>query len=366
MRIIITPEGVKEISPLQDELNHSPMKVQYSPNMNSSSSLLFSNNNMKKTRSISTLINAKTSNLQSSRSLFPLTSKNTIARTGSQNNFFKKIKITPKKLLIPKEQSELYDNDKTAESHIVRQTNDILSPLESKKVQFNQDSLPKLQNSYSLKEIINEDCFKQLNKKLIQDKFDSTHDILFDNKNFTNLREDSKRNNIFDKVEKEKNTKIDCTHSSLIEYLINRKKVSVGMLNILSSYNEDKMYKLNKICQRILVDTKEEKNILDDIKNKIINDKIKEKEYFRKKLNSMNKELKDSKKTIQDFKYKKLKDSHKLIFKEIHKDFKKKYWITNNNFKRFFYSRNSQSVKNGTVGANFFNCNTSLSSLSYK
>lgn len=366
MRIIITTEGVKEISPLQDEINQSPIRMLYSPNMSSSSSLLFYNNNMKKSRSISTMINSKISNIQSSHSQFPTSSKNSLGRSGSQRNFFKKIKITPKKLLIPKEQSDLYDNDKTAESHIVRQTNDILSPLESKKIQYSGESLPKLQNSYSPKEIINEDCFKKLNKKLIKDKFDSTHDILFDNKNFTNLREDPNKNNLFEKVEKEKNTKIDCIHSSLIEYLINRKKISVGMLNILSSYNEDKMYKLNKICQRILVDTKEEKSLSDDIKNKIINDKIKEKEYFRKKLNSMNKELKDSMKTIQNFKYKKLADSHKLIFKEIHKDFKKKYWITNNNFKRFFYSRNSQSVKNGTVGPNFFNCNTSLSSVSYK
>ena len=61
------------------------------------------------------------------------------------------------------------------------------------------------------------------------------------------------------KLKKEKKTKIDINNSSLIEYLINKKTISETLLNNLSHYNEDRMNRVNKICQRV---TRKRKNTI--------------------------------------------------------------------------------------------------------
>lgn len=352
MRIIITNDGIRELSPLKDERNRSNSLKNFSPQMSSSTSLLFSKKNVKRGSSI--LAQSKYSFHNSAKlNLLSFSSSNTNKLSDTNPLSLKYIRINPSRLIIPKEQNDLYDNDKSKTSQIVKQTNEILTSLENSKLPSNE-TLPRLQNSYSLREIISDSCFKKLDNQIRKEQFDSTHDLRIDHINVTNLRKEDKNKNIFEKVEKEKNTQIESSHGSLIEYLIKRNKISVNMLDLLSSYNEDKMYKLNKICQRILIKNQEDQLMTEDIQNRIASERLKEKEFFKNKLDSMNKDLTHSKSTINECKYKKLKNQHKLIFKEIHQDFKKKYWKMNNDYKRFFYSKSSKSFKNGYIPQNYF------------
>lgn len=359
MRIIITNDGIKEISPLKDEKNRSNSLKNFFPQMSSSTSLLFSKKNLK--RGSSNLGLSKFSFHNSAKSnLLSFSSSNTNKLSSTSPVSLKYIRINPNRLIIPKEQSDLYDSDKSKTNKIVKQTNEILTSLESSKLPLNE-TLPRLQNSYSLKEIISDSCFKKLDDQIKKEQYDSTHDLHIDNINVSNLRKEDKNKNILEKVEKEKNTQIESSNGSLIEYLIKRNRISVNTLDLLSSYNEGKMYKLNKICQRILIKHQEDQIMTEEIKNRIASERLKEKEFFKNKLELMNQELATSKSTINECKYKKLKNNHKMIFKEIHQDFKKKYWKTNNDYKRFFYSKSSKSFKNGNIPQNYFDSFSILS-----
>lgn len=94
---------------------------------------------------------------------------------------------------------------------------------------------------------------KWKNKK---EQFINQHDKIINEKD---LRKKDESYKVFEEIEKGKKTKIDVNHSSLIEYLINKKTISETLLNNLSHYNEDRMNRLNKICQRV---TKKRKNTI--------------------------------------------------------------------------------------------------------
>ena len=108
------------------------------------------------------------------------------------------------------------------------------------------------------------------------------------------------------------------------------------MINNLANYKEDKLKKINKICQKFILGQEKEKIFFE---KKIKLDKRKEeegkKDLYSKKL-SIDKETT----TINKFPFKLLK-SNRNRFLGIFNQFKKKYWLNNNNFQRYFRTKKS-------------------------
>ena len=124
MRIIITKEGVKQFVPLLEGIGstkHSNYQRLYShlPRANSVD-MLHHSVSSQKSRKLPTLRKHPS---------FHVISKD-------KHPFYKKIKIHPKRLAIPQEQTDLYDKDHQTQTTIVKQTADILMSLPSNKEYF--------------------------------------------------------------------------------------------------------------------------------------------------------------------------------------------------------------------------------------
>jgi hypothetical protein len=255
MRIIITNEGAKEISSLSKNSSTKSLTSKYNPLYNNenkskdlsksnSTSIIFSGQifpKIKNSKSLSKEKNIKSKYISS----FNLSQINPLF-----------IKIKQSKLQIPQEQTDLYDSDKYNLSFIVKQSNDIFSNLSNRNDLTNNSLSFPLKQTYNLGEIINKKCFDKLNKRIKKDQFINQHDKIIDEKD---LRKKDESYKVFEEIEKGKKTKIDINHSSLIEYLINKKTISETLLNNLSHYDEDRMNRLNKICQRVIVGQEKEK-----------------------------------------------------------------------------------------------------------
>ena len=112
------------------------------------------------------------------------------------------------------------------------------------------------------------------------------------------------------------------------------------MINNLANYKEDKLKKINKICQKFILGQEKEKIFFEKSKEKIKLDKRKEEEECKKDLDSMKLSIDKEITTINKFPFKLLK-SNRNRFLGIFNQFKKKYWMKNNNFQRYFRSKNS-------------------------
>ena len=336
MRIIITNEGAKEISSISKNSSMKSLTSKYNPLYNNenrskelsksnSTSIIFSGQifpKIKNSKSLSKEKNIKSKYISS----FNLSQINPLF-----------IKIKQSKLQIPQEQTDLYDSDKYNLSFIVKQSNNIFSNLSNRNDLTNNSLSFPLKQTYNLGEIINEKCFDKLNKRIKKDQFINQHDKIINEKD---LRKKDESYKVFEEIEKGKKTKIDINHSSLIEYLINKKTISETLLNNLSHYNQDRMTRLNKICQRVIVGQEKEKMFEKKSKEKIQLNKRREEEDFKNNLDFMKNSIEEEMKTFNKFNFKLLKNN-KERYSAIFNQFKKKYWMKNNNFQRYFRSKNS-------------------------
>ena len=339
MRIIITNEGVKEISTISKNSSSNSLLTTkfYNPlNYNSnndksrdlmksnSSSLIFSYQHLPKINQINIINNQnEKSNFLSSYNLSEINAP--------------LIQIKTHKLQIPQEQNDLYDNDKCNDSFIVKQTNDILLNISNKNDLTNNNNSSFIKQNFTLGEIINENCFQKLKKKLIKEQIINQNNKKI---NESDYRKYNDSNKVFEEIEKGKSTKISVNNNSLIEYLYNKKTISETLINNLSNCKEGRLNKINKICQKYIIGQEKEKLILEKSKEKIKLDKIREEEECKKDLELLKLSVDKETKTINNFQFKLLK-SNRNRFSGIFNQFKKKYWLNNNNFQRYFRTKKS-------------------------
>ena len=324
MRIIITNNGIKEVASLSPVIR--PQRINQTAQFPLRSNILSHSFSTPSMITMNTAKNEKVSQygLNSSVDLSLMQPK--------------VIKVKQTKIKLTKEKSELYDLDKSTNTTIVKQLPDIYLSLSSS--QTNSNTLPMLKNKYSLKEIINEKVFKKLDTKIKSDQYINNHDLIVDFNSFRKQKNDQK---VFDEIEKDKRKEIDANNSNLIEYLMGKTTISDKMLKNLNDYNEKRINRINKICQKILVKKEQDANFIKDVQQKMKNKEIAEQEECRQKLKKMNIEICKFYQKLS--KEKNLRSVNKKdIFASIHKDFSNKYWKKNNNFQRFFRFNRSKST----------------------
>jgi hypothetical protein len=194
-------------------------------------------------------------------------------------------------------------------------------------------SLPKIRSHYSIGEIINKKCFDKLNKK-IKDKIEEQkYDLKVDIKN---LRKYSNSKQIFDEINKEKNKSIDASNYKLIEYLMKKTSISKSFLKKLNECDDEKLTHLNKISGKVLIEKENQLNYNKRIKEKLKQQKIKETLQFRKILFNINNEVNNNVKNFHMNNYPLTKDNNKVVYRNVFRKFRRKYWKKSDNFSRFF------------------------------
>ena len=178
----------------------------------------------------------------------------------SDNNesIFKNVSISQKKLNMPKIMLDKYSKEslmKTIETENYLNSNNDKEEQKIKYTESNSSPLDK-DKMISLRELLN-----PKNKRKVDD-------IFLDKKININGGE------------------------SIINYLQMDKTISPSFIEKINKYNDEQLYKLDKVCQKYFDDKKIKSNLDDEIKQKIKNEYEQESIYYKNSLKNMNNNLK--------------------------------------------------------------------------
>ena len=127
-------------------------------------------------------------------------------------------------------------------------------------------------------------------------------------------------------------------------YLNEDNDISNNFIKQLSHFNDEKFRKLNKICQKIFLFKNKNKNLKNNIKEKLNEDNIKINNTYKNRLNELKKDLEKSK-SILSFEYPKYNKKDRYInqYRKAEKD-----WVrydTERYFKKSEPPKNSANPK---------------------
>ena len=171
----------------------------------------------------------------------------------------------------------------------------------------NEYMLPNIRKYFPLKNIINKDVFKRLNKDMKKlEKECNEEEKIFPKKNYfiKNTWENSKKN-----FELSLKNEINSKNINLIEYLNQDKNISNLFIQRFSKLDKEKIDKLDSISKKLLYKKMQDEQINIDIKNKLKTNIMNININFRKSLNNINNKLNEYVKIIN-------KDKEKFILND--------------------------------------------------
>ncbi len=279
----------------------------------------------------------------------------------------KSIDIHQKKLNIPKQINEKYNNpDSNDTSSLIlpelpknlnsrnrnySTNNDYsgsLVHIQSENV--NSSNGTGFQLIYSLRNVIQDKTYFNLRHNIQNVVREKEKLGRVDENNFRSIyKEKTDVENVDDLLN---NTVLDTGKINLIHYLNSKDNLSQQFIKNLNQADEDKINKINKYCQ-IIANQKEVNEIRKNIvKNKIKNRYIKDKNDCQELFGGMSNDIDMFKKICSDYE-RNYNQSKKENYREFHKDIQKKYWSKynvdllqrkNNNL---VYYNNNSFLENG-------------------
>ena len=216
---------------------------------------------------------------------------------------FKIVNIAETKLKIPPIMEEKYSKveskDKDYDQQVIPDVFlSINKSIESNISSSNNSKLPIIRSSFPIKYVIKPETYKKLEddiKKQQEDlviKGKKVNDTCFRSQVF----EDPKK--LFDKNALKE---IHAENRNLIMYLNSDETISNQYMDKLNKYNNDRLKKLNKICQSAFYYRDQTAIIEKYIKQKLIHDAVQTSEYYKEKLDEMKSDLDKSKDYFREF-----------------------------------------------------------------
>ena len=199
--------------------------------------------------------------------------------------------------------------------------------------------LPVIRTSFPIKYIINPYSYKKLENE-VKCKRDNLKRVKLNENNF--------RSEYYDdpvkKFERSVSSEIKIQNKNLIMYLNKDNDISNNFIKQLSNFNDEKLIKLNKICQKVFLFKNKNQNIQKNIKDKLNEDTVKINNTYKNRLNELKKDLEKSK-SILNFQYPKFNKKDRYInqYRKAEKD-----WIrydTERYFKKSEPPKNSANPK---------------------
>ena len=270
MRIVVTKNGtiiIKELEDLPQRRYHSIDSVNLSSSQKSEESNPFQNLNPKAK-------NFKMVNIAESKLKIPPIMEEKYTKVESNNQNFDQQVIPDVFLSI----------NKSIESNINSSSNN--------------SKLPIIRSSFPIKYVIKPESYKKLEKdvKIKEESLKTRNKELNENCFRSQVFEDPKK--IFDK---NSSKEIFAENRNLIMYLNSDDTISNKYMEKLNKYNEERIKKLNKICQSAFYYRDQGAVIEKFIKQKLRSDAVQTSEYYKEKLEEMKNNLEKSKDYIREF-----------------------------------------------------------------
>ena len=247
-------------------------------------------------------------------------SKINISNNNNKNINNKKITIKLRKYFFPKEISDNYNNIKTSENII---SNPIKNLPEIKEALNNKKSIQSISTikNFSLKEILGKEAVYKIKKNTIKEEKNkqivlTENDFRSEYKNLTKLEEIE--NILYNK-------KINKNKTNLIKYINSNKNIISNLsLKNISKLNDEKINKINKVCQNVLDNNIKYNRLINEIKSKIKQINFNDSVQGNFTLKNMINEIKIGNKIFKKYdKYNNNNESAKEVYKDKKKDYEK-------------------------------------------
>ena len=291
-----------------------------------------------------------------SRSRNHLTTKATSARSinnFTENSFPKALDVKMKKIQISKNISDKYNKDNSNNTIILDLPELIQKKLPptmnsnySVKRNFN-DASDMYDYQFSIKEILPHKTFLEFKKGMKKDLFIKDRNSKIDESMFRSAYKEKTENEI---LEEKMDTKIGSSNVNLIKYLNSQDNLNYKFVQKISSFDEERLSKINKICQKVF-----DNNEKFDLFNKIAKEKLSLKK--RKDLTDYNEKLDILSKNL--FKVSEIKNEYHLPsnlrinkYSNLHEEMKKRFW-SNHVEELSKYKRDRKNTKE-TTSVNYF------------
>ena len=216
---------------------------------------------------------------------------------------FKMVNIAETKLKIPPIMEEKYSKveskDKEYDQQVIPDVFlSINKTIDSNLNSSNNSKLPIIRSSFPIKYVIKPESYKKLEEdiKKQQENLVIKGKKVNDNCFRSQVFEDPKK--IFDK---NSSKEINAENRNLIMYLNSDETISNQYMDKLNKYNDERLKKLNKICQSAFYYRDQSALIEKYIKQKLIHDAVQTSEYYKEKLDEMKSDLDKSKDYFREF-----------------------------------------------------------------
>ena len=198
---------------------------------------------------------------------------------------FKMVNIAETKLKIPPIMEEKYtkveSKDKEYDQQVIPDVFlSINKTIDSNLNSSNNSKLPIIRSSFPIKYVIKPESYKKLEEdiKKQQENLVIKGKKVNDNCFRSQVFEDPKK--IFDK---NSSKEINAENRNLIMYLNSDETISNQYMDKLNKYNDERLKKLNKICQSAFYYRDQSALIEKYIKQKLIHDAVQTREYYKEK-----------------------------------------------------------------------------------
>lgn len=265
-----------------------------------------------------------------SRSRNHFTTKATSSRSNNnltESSFPKALEVKMKKIQISKLISDKYNKDNSNNNLLLD-----LPELIQKKIPPNINSNNSIMRNFnntsdmtdyqlSIKEILPQNTFLELKKELKNDLFVRDRNSKIDDTKFRSSFKEKTENEV---LEENMNSKIGSSYVNLIKYLNSRDNLKYKFVQKISSFDEERLSKINKICQKV-IDNNEKFDLFSKIsKEKLDLKKRKDLIEYHEKLDTLSKNL---------FKASEIKGEYIMPsnirlnkYYNLHEVIKEKYW----------------------------------------
>jgi hypothetical protein len=194
-----------------------------------------------------------------------------------------------------------------------------------------------IETSYKMKDIISDDCLNNMRKNItsevkLKNRLASVISIDFRLPFLTPIKRINEMNNAL-----ASNIKSD--NSNILNYLSSNDTLSPKFIKSISKYDEDKFVRLNKVCQRVLNNKGEENDLKNRINMIIESNHEYEKADYKKKMNKMEIEVNSIKSIFDRYPQRDEKDKYENLLHDMKKNHWNKY-----NFERLM-KRSQRNLK---------------------
>jgi hypothetical protein len=236
----------------------------------------------------------------------------------------KQIDVRQRKLNIPKNVTEKY-NTISKDNVILPNVNNLFPKGETRKnteigTEFTSMPAKTHRQKQSIKQILNESSYRNLKNQLVKEKVMRDKLTRVDENKFRTTYEEK---NFLQKLDETLQKKINPDRINLIKYLNTKDDVSEVLVKRVAEYDEEKINRVNKICQIVFHNKESDKLFKEIIKERLIAQNNRDKVDYKKKIETMGRNVNGIESILKNYE-KRVEDKER--YRDLHNDMIKNYW----------------------------------------